>query len=233
MTAGERGDNTARCEAQIWPAHWSGWGQCPGYVRPGGRCSAYGHHLAPVPAADRHTDRVRDFLGRYDGIDVPDWTEPHELSQMGGAEMGRREDARAADRQTDEEQCAYGHTEAEHEAVGACRRPSLDSRSAGHAAFPGARVTERIAYERGWDDALATRPAAADALLATFRDRDLVPGLEQAVTAGQAREAVRDTAEHRLWQTIREWGWARGVTMLDSDVADLQQRLLALGGEGA
>lgn len=53
--------------------------------------------------------------------------------------------------------CAYGHTEAEHERVGACRRPSLPARVAGHAAYPGGSNELRIAYERGWDDATAAK----------------------------------------------------------------------------
>jgi hypothetical protein len=42
-----------RCQARIWPGSWSGWGQCPGRVRPDGNCSAYGsqHRADPRPAA--------------------------------------------------------------------------------------------------------------------------------------------------------------------------------------
>lgn len=72
----------------------------------------------------------------------------------------------------------------------------------------------------------------------------LTPLAGRQLTAHQAAAAFRaaadgghplqETPEHRVWQTIREWGWARGIPMLDSDVADLQRRLLSApldGGE--
>ena len=48
--------------------------------------------------------------------------------------------------------CDYGHVKADHDAAGACVRPSPDARVAAAAAYPDPiRVAVRIAFERGWD----------------------------------------------------------------------------------
>jgi len=59
--------------------------------------------------------------------------------------------------------CDYGHTKADHEAVGACLRPSMEARVAAHKAYPDpTRTAVRIAFERGWDAHRTT----ADAMIA-------------------------------------------------------------------
>lgn len=55
------------------------------------------------------------------------------------------------------ELCRYGHVKADHDAAGACVRPSLDARAAAAAAYPDpTRTAVRIAFERGWDAATAS-----------------------------------------------------------------------------
>lgn len=75
--------------------------------------------------------------------------------------------------------CNYGHTKADHDAAGACVRPSLDARAAAAAAYPDAtRAAVRIAFERGWDAATAGVEARVAAELRAVADnvRKQAPG---------------------------------------------------------
>jgi hypothetical protein len=75
----------------------------------------------------------------------------------------------AADRAEAAERDRYGHTKADHEAVGACRRPSMAARVAAYATELPMGSDAAVAFERGWDAALAEARAPYDRLTVDLR----------------------------------------------------------------